>query len=94
MRRPAGQRSRAVQPRVDAPRWADYELGPDMAEEDQPRHVIILGAGASSTSGYPLADTLRLLMSSEKAVQRELQKQGISDTDYGYVVCQWHGCKN
>jgi len=57
-----------------------------MAEEDQPRHVIILGAGASSTSGYPLADTLRLLMSSEKAVQRELEKQGISDTDYAEKV--------
>ena len=29
------------------------------------KHVIILGAGASYTSGYPLANDLRLLIGSE-----------------------------
>ena len=38
------------------------------------KHVIILGAGASFTSGYPLADRLRLLMSSEKDFKAELTR--------------------
>src|SRR5881396_3549869 len=38
------------------------------------KHVILLGAGASCTSGYPLADRLRLLMSSEKDFKAELSR--------------------
>src|ERR1017187_6481574 len=30
------------------------------------KHVIFLGAGASKSSGYPLANELRLLLSSER----------------------------
>lgn len=40
------------------------------------KHVIILGAGASVTSGYPIANDLRLLLTSEQKVREELQKQG------------------
>jgi hypothetical protein len=43
--------------------------------EDQKKHVIILGAGASATSGYPQADGLRLLMSSEPVLREELEKR-------------------
>jgi hypothetical protein len=36
------------------------------------KHVIFLGAGASSGSGYPLANELRLLMSSRKHLENRL----------------------
>ena len=39
------------------------------------KHVIILGAGASATSGYPVAEKLRLLMSSESSLKAEIEKQ-------------------
>jgi hypothetical protein len=40
------------------------------------KHVIIFGAGASVTSGYPMADRLRLLMSSEVALREEIASLG------------------
>jgi hypothetical protein len=43
-----------------------------VSENQQPvkeKHVIILGAGASITSGYPDANRLRVLMSSDKTVR-------------------------
>jgi hypothetical protein len=36
------------------------------------KHVIILGAGASASSGYPVANKLRLLMASEAMAKKEL----------------------
>ena len=45
-----------------------------MSTETPKKHVIILGAGASATSGYPLANRLRLLMSSEQVLKAELAK--------------------
>jgi hypothetical protein len=41
----------------------------------KPRHVIILGAGASASSGYPVANKLRLLMSSEETLREGLSKR-------------------
>src|SRR5437899_13018272 len=35
-------------------------------------HVIFLGAGASKSSGYPLANDLRLLMSSRKHLEKAI----------------------
>jgi hypothetical protein len=46
-----------------------------MPAERKQKHVIILGAGASKTSGYPLADRLRLLMSSETTLRNVLAEQ-------------------
>ena len=46
------------------------------------KHVIILGAGSSVTSGYPVANELRLLMSSEKRLQEELSRLGEFKKDY------------
>ncbi len=34
------------------------------------KHIIILGAGASYTSGYPLADKLRIILSSDSEFKR------------------------
>ena len=48
------------------------------------RHVIFLGAGASKGSGYPLANGLRLLISSRKqweAALRQYQKDHSLDQD-------------
>lgn len=47
-------------------------MATESATAQKQKHVIILGAGASCTSGYPLADRLRVLMSSEKDFQAEL----------------------
>lgn len=46
-----------------------------MPSKAQQKHVIILGAGASITSGYPDAKKLRLLLMSERKVRDELEKQ-------------------
>jgi hypothetical protein len=40
-------------------------------------HVIFLGAGASFTSGYPLANELRLLLASSKAILGKIPASGI-----------------
>jgi hypothetical protein len=48
----------------------------------QKKHVIILGAGASLTSGYPLANKLRLLMTSERKAWEELQKNHKTDISH------------
>jgi hypothetical protein len=53
-----------------------------MAEETIKKHVIILGAGASATSGYPMADKLRLLMSSEMTLREELSRHGKFNNDH------------
>jgi len=53
-----------------------------MSEEPVKKHVIILGAGASITSGYPDANRLRLLMSSEKALREELSNRGKFDSEF------------
>jgi hypothetical protein len=53
-----------------------------MSENSRSKHVIILGAGASASSGYPVATKLRLLMSSQDALREELEKRGIKDTGY------------
>lgn len=47
--------------------------------------MIFLGAGASATSGYPLAADLRLLTSSESHFQRKLQAVPGIDYDPGKV---------
>jgi hypothetical protein len=47
-----------------------------MSTETKKKHVVILGAGASATSGYALANRLRLLMSSEQMLRTELSKRG------------------
>jgi hypothetical protein len=39
------------------------------------KHVIFLGAGASKTSGYPLADELRLLIASPAFLHRRFREQ-------------------
>jgi hypothetical protein len=39
------------------------------------KHVIILGAGASLSSGYPLADRLRLLLTSPRALRDYLYER-------------------
>jgi hypothetical protein len=41
------------------------------------KHVIFLGAGASCTSGYPLAEGLRRIVSSEKAFKEYLSKKTV-----------------
>jgi hypothetical protein len=43
------------------------------------RHVIFLGAGASKTSGYPLASELRLRLADDKQIQADLKMRY---TDY------------
>lgn len=50
--------------------------------DEKKRHVIILGAGASVSSGYPVANELRLLMSSEKKLRAELYRLGGFNNDY------------
>jgi len=52
-----------------------------------PKHVIILGAGAFKSAGYPLGSELRQLMSSEKAFKEAVCKQlaeveGLDETAY------------
>lgn len=47
-----------------------------MSKSSAPKHVIILGAGASVTSGYPDAKKLRLLLMSENKVREELTRRG------------------
>ncbi len=37
------------------------------------KHVIFLGAGASASSGYPLVNDLRLLMSSRAHFKKSVQ---------------------
>lgn len=60
--------------------------------EQNKRHVIILGAGSSVTSGYPVANGLRLLMSSEKRVREELERLGKFNTEYtDKVIAQMMG---
>jgi hypothetical protein len=44
------------------------------------KHVIILGAGASKSSGYPLANELRLEMSSQEHLQKVLDDAGSDHT--------------
>ena len=39
------------------------------------KHVIILGAGASYTSGYPLAADLRILLSSKSTFEEYLREK-------------------
>src|SRR5437762_8940386 len=39
------------------------------------KHVIFLGAGASATSGYPLAADLRLILSSKNSYNRYLEEK-------------------
>ncbi|OHE89158.1 MAG: hypothetical protein A3G75_05525 [Verrucomicrobia bacterium RIFCSPLOWO2_12_FULL_64_8] len=46
----------------------------DQQNTKTPKHVIFLGAGASATSGYPLAKDLRFLMSSSSALGREVNR--------------------
>jgi hypothetical protein len=53
-----------------------------MAEDRKKKHVIILGAGASVTSGYPMADKLRLLTSSETALRDELAIHGKTNYEH------------
>lgn len=53
-----------------------------MPEEHPKKHVIILGAGASVSSGYPVADQLRLLMSSEKRLRERLGELAPFKTEY------------
>src|SRR5947207_83250 len=47
-----------------------------MADEAAKKHVIILGAGASITSGYPDANHLRLLLSSQQVLRQKLSLHG------------------
>jgi hypothetical protein len=58
------------------------------------KHVIFLGAGASKESGYPLANDLRLLISSRKDWIRALQmydeKHGGALTDMGTAYWETH----
>jgi len=55
---------------------------------EKQHHVIIMGAGASASSGFPLANALRLLMSSEKHFRELLEKRVRCNTDYGNKVVQ------
>jgi hypothetical protein len=41
---------------------------------EKQKHVIFLGAGASATSGYPVGQELRLLMSSKDHFEKEIRK--------------------
>ena len=63
-----------------------------MENETKQRHVIILGAGASVSSGYPMANGLRLLMSSEASLRKELESRGKFNKDYtGKVINKMMG---
>jgi hypothetical protein len=46
---------------------------PTMTEKEPHKHVIFLGAGASATSGYPVANQLRLRMTSREELLRQLR---------------------
>ncbi len=50
-----------------------------MQSKSPPKHVIFLGAGASFTSGYPLANGLRLRLAGDKQMQADLK---LRYTDY------------
>src|SRR5438034_6029242 len=56
----------------------DFAASPDLPVEEMKtgKHVIFLGAGASKGSGYPLANELRLLMSSRKEWEKALKGYG------------------
>lgn len=45
-----------------------------MQTKSPQKHVIFLGAGASVTSGYPLANDLRLRLSSEKQMKVDIER--------------------
>lgn len=65
-----------------------------MQEEKRKRHVIILGAGSSVTSGYPVANELRLLMSSEKRLRAKLEHLGKFNTEHAdKIIAQMMGGK-
>lgn len=57
-----------------------------MRDETIKKHVIILGTGASFTSGYPLANKLRLLMSCEKTLREELSSLAKFDSEYTNIL--------
>jgi hypothetical protein len=58
----------------------------------KPKHVIILGAGASASSGYPVGNDLRLSMSSTKALEDRIRKalENAGDVDRLGIVKQFH----
>lgn len=57
-------------------RWTCWEDGPSICRMDAGKHVIFLGAGASKGSGYPLANELRLLISSQRNWEKALCEYG------------------
>jgi hypothetical protein len=50
------------------------------------KHVVFLGAGASKTSGYPLADELRLRLSAQQQCISDLKQAVKSKLDVNKVL--------
>lgn len=57
-----------------------------MANTSPVKHVIFLGAGASKTSGYPLADELRLRLSSQRQYETDMHQVGAKVHDVAKAI--------
>jgi len=60
-----------------------------IASHIAPKHVIFLGAGASCTSGYPIGQELRLLMSSRNHFAAKVQELYAGDVKMVEQVCEY-----